>query len=820
MATNPYVNKVEKADGTVIMDISDTTAEDADVASGKVYYKKSGARSTGTYNGGDKADKVSGATAGDLAGLDATGNLTDSGYAPDDLIEVLEYANQSSFPVTGESGKLYIDLATNYVFRWDETGTEYVMLAGGGGGGEAGGGIIDVSGTVTNTSGSYSGTFNDVRVTSGMKAIMIEVGTPTVFNADISVTCNDGSITVTCSDVAGTSTIKVSVIGSYVNSTEYQVLSAGKADKVSGATANNFAALDANGNLTDSGKKAADFASTDTATQSAAGLMSAADKTVLDGLDGLVSDGNDSTAITDLSSYYTSMTNHSYSIRRFGANSTAAPYTGEGIVISYKYSGNYGNQQAITDDGTYLRVLDNGTWESWQKVAMDSQIAPVALGSITTLAALETALLNLYTSKEYGRQVYFTANVTATGIFPGTYYVGTLVKSISTSATRFVVEMYPSNDNKTIKGSYYDDTFHWDEYAFNSNLKKLDSNSNETTDVLADALLCTKTTFFKGAGSTYTGTVPNSNYKWGAFIVNVRGSERYVIATSITGEFAVNVYNSGWGGWKVYALDSTIAFESINNIDVNTLTATKHYFANSGCTNIPANYMFLRVYAVSSSVVNQIATKLDGTTYQRVYNNGTWTSWEEIALQSQLSYYRQTDGLLKQLSTGYDLDTLRETGRFWCTGYVANRPLSINGCVDNYVYAKSDGGYVKQVYTTLTGNRMFQRSRDGNNGWSSWEELVVASNSVLPIGKETALNGLNVTSDDYIRQLPSGVYQVSQEPKNDYMPILYGTCIVFRSNTNSGYGVAVMFSTGSGASGAFFRHFHSAGWHNSSWIQL
>ena len=37
-------------------------------------------------------------------------------------------------------------------------------------------------------------------------------------------------------------------------------LGAGKADKVSGATEGNFAGLDSNGNLTDSGKKASDFA--------------------------------------------------------------------------------------------------------------------------------------------------------------------------------------------------------------------------------------------------------------------------------------------------------------------------------------------------------------------------------------------------------------------------------------------------------------------------------------------------------------------------------------------------------------------------------
>lgn len=47
MANNPYVNQVQKADGTIIMDISDTTAEAGDVIQGKVFYTKSGARVTG-----------------------------------------------------------------------------------------------------------------------------------------------------------------------------------------------------------------------------------------------------------------------------------------------------------------------------------------------------------------------------------------------------------------------------------------------------------------------------------------------------------------------------------------------------------------------------------------------------------------------------------------------------------------------------------------------------------------------------------------------------------------------------------------------------
>ena len=48
MANNPYVNKVQKADGTIIIDISDTTATASDVLSGKYLYLASGSKTQGS----------------------------------------------------------------------------------------------------------------------------------------------------------------------------------------------------------------------------------------------------------------------------------------------------------------------------------------------------------------------------------------------------------------------------------------------------------------------------------------------------------------------------------------------------------------------------------------------------------------------------------------------------------------------------------------------------------------------------------------------------------------------------------------------------
>lgn len=69
-------------------------------------------------------------------------------------------------------------------------------------------------------------------------------------------------------------------MGNYYTKTEVDDLLDEKADLVSGAVAGNFAGLDANGNLTDSGKKAADFV----AAESGKRLMTDAEGTKLAGI--------------------------------------------------------------------------------------------------------------------------------------------------------------------------------------------------------------------------------------------------------------------------------------------------------------------------------------------------------------------------------------------------------------------------------------------------------------------------------------------------------------------------------------------------------
>lgn len=99
---NQYVNKVQKADGTVIMDISDTTAVASDVSAGKYFYTASGEKVQGTASGAaaisivDELDSHGG-TIRHINGVSLQGDTV----AADKLLSGYTAHNASGTQVTG-----------------------------------------------------------------------------------------------------------------------------------------------------------------------------------------------------------------------------------------------------------------------------------------------------------------------------------------------------------------------------------------------------------------------------------------------------------------------------------------------------------------------------------------------------------------------------------------------------------------------------------------------------------------------------------------------------------------------------------------------
>jgi hypothetical protein len=80
---------------------------------------------TQTALDGKLSTNLKGANSG-LAELDANGKVPSS-QLPSYVDDVLEYSSKSSFPTTGETGKIYVDTSTNLTYRW--SGTAYVEIS-------------------------------------------------------------------------------------------------------------------------------------------------------------------------------------------------------------------------------------------------------------------------------------------------------------------------------------------------------------------------------------------------------------------------------------------------------------------------------------------------------------------------------------------------------------------------------------------------------------------------------------------------------------------------------------------------------------------
>ena len=248
--------------GVVSLPAYPTTLPASDVSS---WAKASSKPSYTASEVGAIATTAKGAASG-VAELDANGKVPSS-QLPAYVDDVLEYTAKSSFPTTGETGKIYVDTTTNLTYRW--SGSAYVEIS-----------PSLALGTTSSTAyrgdrgnTAYSHATDSSRLTTAQSSGLYKIAT-TAQGHIASVTA------VAKSDITGlgipesdTNTHRpIQVNGTQVlgDNTTALNLKAGS----------NVSLSNSNGTVT--------IAATDTtysaATQSANGLMSSTDKTKLDGI--------------------------------------------------------------------------------------------------------------------------------------------------------------------------------------------------------------------------------------------------------------------------------------------------------------------------------------------------------------------------------------------------------------------------------------------------------------------------------------------------------------------------------------------------------
>jgi hypothetical protein len=173
-----------------------------------------------------------------VATLDATGKVPSS-QLPSYVDDVIEAANFAALPAEGEAGKIYVTLDDNKTYRWG--GSAYAEIS-------ASVALGETQGT------AYEG--------SKGKALKDAFDAHEA-DTDIHITASERTAWNAKYDKPGTGIPKTDLaddVQASLGKADTALQASDIADKVSGATADNLAGLDANGNLKDSGSKASDFA--------------------------------------------------------------------------------------------------------------------------------------------------------------------------------------------------------------------------------------------------------------------------------------------------------------------------------------------------------------------------------------------------------------------------------------------------------------------------------------------------------------------------------------------------------------------------------
>lgn len=107
---------IGSTNGTVSVTTNGVTADVAVKGLGNAAYTNSSAYISSALKGANNG----------VAELDSNG-LVPSSQLPSYVDDVLEYSSKSAFPITGETGKIYVDTTTNLTYRW--SGSDYIEIS-------------------------------------------------------------------------------------------------------------------------------------------------------------------------------------------------------------------------------------------------------------------------------------------------------------------------------------------------------------------------------------------------------------------------------------------------------------------------------------------------------------------------------------------------------------------------------------------------------------------------------------------------------------------------------------------------------------------
>ena len=289
--------------GNTYLDCKDSTARSS-ISTIEGLIPSGASTSNKLATASDLANKVNTSAVGannGVASLDSTGKVPSS-QLPSYVDDVLEYADRTSFPSTGETGKIYIAKDTNKTYRW--SGSTYVEISEGLALGETSStayagnkGKANADAITAIKDGSSIDSFGDVETALAGKMPNYGIGIGLYVDSDTNQLRAD-AVTKAIKDSPRliTSGAVFSGLSPKYSTAEQEETDLDVQDKfpfydysasakrhvtfgnikaklkeyfdslytnlVSSATSGNFAGLDANGNLIDSGSKASDFLTT------------------------------------------------------------------------------------------------------------------------------------------------------------------------------------------------------------------------------------------------------------------------------------------------------------------------------------------------------------------------------------------------------------------------------------------------------------------------------------------------------------------------------------------------------------------------------